>query len=273
VPQYRVGAHVYVFSQYGFDQVGQFEEIVETVSRAGFEAVELMDPMLEQPGYKERIDAALEANGLALVGASHGYQLWDPAQEEQIIAEGTRRAERLSVWEGMKAGTSCSGKRYADRTDQENAQAVKMWTKLGEIFTERGVRLNYHTHGEPVEDVRLVTDNVPPEVLALGPDLDWLRVGGIDPYEFCREFGDRLDMLHIRDYHLGGDRTEALGEGDADYARLDALLREIGFTGDFVVELAIPAGHEPTRPVNELLKASVDHLKATIGYQPPREKA
>ena len=116
-----------------------------------------------------------------------------------------------------------------------------------------------------MEDIRLVIDNVPANVVALGPDLDWLRVGGVDPITFVRENAERLAMLHIRDYHIGGDRTEALGEGDADYRELGAVLGEIGFTGEFVVELAIP-GQEPTRPLPELLKISRDHLRETIGW-------
>ena len=71
-------------------------------------------------------------------------------------------------------------------------------------------------------------------------------------------------MLHIRDYHIGGDRTEALGEGDADYENLAKVLDEVRFQGEFVVELAIPPGKKPTRPVEELLKVSRDHLRETM---------
>jgi sugar phosphate isomerase/epimerase len=108
-------------------------------------------------------------------------------------------------------------------------------------------------------------ENVPADLLPLGPDLDWLRVGGVDPEEFIREYAGRLVMMHIRDYHIGGDRTEALGEGDADYRRLGQLLEEVKFEGEFVVELAIPGGKQPTRPVAELLKKSREHLRETIG--------
>jgi sugar phosphate isomerase/epimerase len=166
----------------------------------------------------------------------------------------------------VTCGTSCGGKRYADRTDEENAQVIRVWTELGEMFRSKGVTLNYHTHGEPIEDIRHVIDNVPADLVLLGPDLDWLRVGGVGPVEFIRERADRLIMLHVRDYHMGGDRTEALGEGDADYRNLARVLNEVGFEGEFVVELAIPAGKQPTRPVAELLKTSRDHLRETIGW-------
>jgi sugar phosphate isomerase/epimerase len=263
--EYRIGAHPYIFVQYGYDFDKQFDEVFDVIADAGFQAIELHQPMLYVEDWKDRIDQALDRTALGLVGGSSGHPMWDVQQYERIISAMDDYSSRLAAFGNVTCGTSCGGKHYADRTDEENAQVVKVWTELGEMFRSKGVTLNYHTHGEPIEDIRLVTDNVPADLVALGPDLDWLRVGGVDPVAFVRENAERLVMLHIRDYHLGGDRTEALGEGDADYSELDEVLDEIGFTGEFVVELAIPGGKEPTRTVSELLRISREHLRETIG--------
>jgi len=262
--KYRIGAHPYIFVQYGYDFDKQFDEIFDTIAGAGYQAIELHQPMLYVDNWKARIDAALSRNGLGLVGSSNGQSMWDVTKYDEIMSSMDDYSDRLAVFEDVTCGTSCSGKHYADRTDEENAQVIKVWTELGQMFRSKGITINYHTHGEPIEDIKLVTDNVPAELVPMGPDLDWLRVGGVDPVEFVREYSDRLRMLHIRDYHMGGDRTEALGEGDADYAELDSVLDEIGFESEFVVELAIP-GVQPTRPLPELLKTSREHLRATIG--------
>ncbi len=264
--EYQIGAHPYIFVQYGYDFDKQFDEVFDVIADAGFQTIELHTPMLRVENWKDRIDKALNRTGLGLVGGSSGQQMWDVERYAQIISDMDDYSSRLAAFENVTCGTSSSGKRYADRTDQENAQVVKVWTELGEMFNSKGVTLNYHTHGEPIEDVQLVIDNVPANLVALGPDLDWLRVGGIDPVEFIKENAERLVMLHVRDYHTGGDRTEALGEGDVDYKELGAVLSEVGFTGEFVVELAIPSGKKPTRPLPELLKISRDHLRETIGW-------
>ena len=266
MPKYRIGAHPYIFVQYGYDFEKQFDRVFEIIAEAGYQAIELHSPMLHVENWKERINEALSRTGLGLIGASSGQSMWDIDQYDKIISDMDDYSNRLAAFDNVTCGTSCGGKRYADRTDAENAQTVKVWTELGEMFRSKGVTLNYHTHGEPMEDIRLVIENVPSDLVALGPDLDWLRVGGVDPVEFIRKYADRLIMLHIRDYHTGGDRTEALGEGDADYKNLASVLDEIGFQGEFVVELAIPSGKEPTQPVEELLKASRDHLHETIGW-------
>jgi sugar phosphate isomerase/epimerase len=264
--EYRIGAHPYIFVQYGYDFDKQFDEVFDVIADAGFQAIELHQPMLYVRDWRERIDRALNRTGLGLVGSSSGHPMWDIERYSQIISAMDDYSSRLAAFGNVTCGTSCSGKHYADRTDEENAQLVKVWTELGEMFHSKGVTLNYHTHGEPIEDIQLVIDKVPANLVALGPDLDWLRVGGVDPVMFIRENAERLVMLHIRDYHLGGDRTEALGEGDADYRKLGAVLGEVRFTGEFVVELAIPAGKEPTRSLPELLKISRNHLRKTIGW-------
>lgn len=263
--EYRIGAHPYIFVQYGYDFEEQFDEVFQVIADAGFQAIELHQPMLYVKDWKARIDQALDRTGLGLVGGSSGQAMWDIEQYDKIISDMDDYSTRLAAFGDVTCGTSCGGKRYADRTNEENAQAVKVWTELGEMFNSKGITLNYHTHGEPIEDIRLFIDNVPANLVGLGPDLDWLRVGGVDPVTFIRENAERLIMLHIRDYHMGGDRTEALGEGDADYKELGEVLNEMGFTGEFVVELAIP-GSEPTRPLPELLKMSRDHLRETIGW-------
>ena len=261
---YQIGAHPYIFVQYGYDLEQQFDEVFDIIANTGFQTIELHEPMLYVDGWKERIDEALDRNNLGLVGGSNGQPVWDLAQYRQILSDMGDYSTRLSVFGNMTCGMSCSGKRYDARTPQENAQAVKVWCELGEMFRDKGVTLNYHTHGEPIQDIRHVIDNVPEDLVALGPDLDWLRVGGVDPTSFIEEQAARLILLHIRDYHIGGERTEALGEGNADYQSLGRTLETLNFQGEVVVELALPSGRQPTRPVEELLRISREHLKETL---------
>jgi sugar phosphate isomerase/epimerase len=262
---YRIGCHTYVFHQYRYDPERQLDEIFDLVAATGYQAIELATPAFEIDRWYERIRGALERTGLGLVGGSHGQPLGEIARHEQILAEMDAYSDRLARFGRVMCGMTCSGRHLAQRTPAENEQVVRVWTELGEMFRQKGVVLNYHTHGEPIEDIRWVLDRVPAGLLPLGPDLDWLRVGNIDPEGFLREHASRLVMLHVRDYHLGGERTEALGEGDADYRRLGRLLEEIGFTGELVVELAIPSGRQPTRPLEELLRISRAHLRETLG--------
>jgi len=261
----RLGCHVYVFSEYGYDQAARLDEIWDTVAACGYAAIELHAPMLDRPDWYEACRQAQERTGLEIIGGSHGGNIVDPVEYEALRGRMDEYTLKLERFGGVQCGFTATGTRVAERTDAQNAQVVRAWTELAQMCRARNVQLNYHTHGEPPADIQFVIDNVPAELLPLGPDLDWLRFGGTDPETFLRANAARLVMLHIRDYHLGGDRTFALGEGDANYPRLKQVLAEIGFTGDFVVELATPPGVPRDRDLVEILKTSREHIRATMG--------
>jgi sugar phosphate isomerase/epimerase len=261
----RLGCHTYVFSEYGYDQAVRLDEIWDMVAGCGYAAIELNAPMFDRPDWYDAMMAAADRTGLEIVGGSNGGNLADVAEWDAVRTKMDEYSQKLSRLDSPKCGFTASGTRAAERTDEHRAQVVRAWTELAQMCQSRGVELNYHTHGEPIADVQFVIDNIPASLLPLGPDLDWLRFGGIDPEGFLRANADRLVMLHIRDYKLGGDRTNALGEGDANYAHLKTVLDEIGFTGDFVVELATTPNQPRDRDLREILQLSRDHIRATMG--------
>ncbi|MEN6544860.1 MAG: sugar phosphate isomerase/epimerase family protein [Armatimonadia bacterium] len=261
----RLGCHPYVFSEYGYDHVTQLDEIWDIVAACSYPAIELHAPMLDRPDWYDAIMRAAERTGMDIIGGSNGGNMSDVGEWDALRQRMDVYAAKLGRLPGRKCGFTGTGTRVAERTEAENQQVVRAWNELGQLCQSHGVQLNYHTHGEPPADVQFVVDNVDPAVLALGPDLDWLRFGGSDPETFLRQNASRLVMLHIRDYHLGGSRTFALGEGDADYPHLRQVLQEISFDGDFVVELATPPGLPRDRDLREILQTSRDHIRETMG--------
>jgi sugar phosphate isomerase/epimerase len=259
----QLGCHCYVFSEYGYDQAAQLDQIWDMIAAAGYPAIEFYGPNLQRPDWYEAVMRATERTGLRLIGGSSGGNVADPAEWDTLLAMMDEYTQKLARFGTMKCGFSATGKRVAERTDAENAHVVRAWTELLALCRSRGVELNYHTHGEPPADVQFVVDNVPK--LPLGPDLDWLRFGGSDPEAFLRVNAARLVMLHARDYKLGGERTFALGDGDANYPHLKSVLTEIGFEGDFVVELAAPPSATVKRDLFECLKQSRERVRETMG--------
>lgn len=261
----RLGCHTYVFSEYGYDQAAQLDEIWDMVAGCGYAAIELNAPMFDHPNWYDAMMAAQARTGMAIVGGSNGGNLTDAAGWDELRRKMDEYSAKLSRLDQPKCGFTATGTRAAERTDEESAHVIMAWTELAQMCQSRGVMLNYHTHGEPIADVQFVVDHLPADLLPLGPDLDWLRFGGIDPESFLRANASRLVMLHIRDYELGGHRTNALGEGDANYAHLKTVLDEIGFDGDFVVELAVTPGVPRDRDLREILQTSRDHVRETMG--------
>jgi len=79
-------------------------------------------------------------------------------------------------------------------------------------------------------------------------------------------FADRIVFLHLRDQKADGTWSEAMGEGDTDYAAIGEALRKINFAGDAVIELAHEGGFKLTRPLRESLKMSRQYVRETLGY-------
>lgn len=261
----RLGCHTYVFSEYGYDQAAQLDEVWDLVAACGYPAIEIHAPTFDREDWYDATMAAADRTGLEIIGASNGGNLSDASEWDALRQKMETHAQKLGRLPGRKCGFTGTGKHVSERTEEENERVVGAWTELAQLCRAHGVELNYHTHGEPPEDVQFVVDNVPADLLPLGPDLDWLRFGGSDPEAFFRANASRLVMLHIRDYQLGGSRTFALGEGDANYPHLAEVLTDIGFAGDFVVELATPPGVPRDRDLEEILQTSRDHIWETMG--------
>ena len=128
--------------------------------------------------------------------------------------------------------------------------------------------LNLHNHTYEVQDGEHDLNGTLARIpdVKLGPDLNWLLRAGVDPVDFIRRHAERIVFLHLRDQKADGRWPEAMGEGDMDYVAIGRALREIGFSGDAVVELAHEADFELTRPLRESLKISREFVRETLGY-------
>ena len=60
---------------------------------------------------------------------------------------------------------------------------------------------------------------------------------GYHPAEEFAAYGPRVGSVHIKDRMLGGS-TVPLGTGNADFGALSHCLKEIGYTGDFILQVA-----------------------------------
>ncbi len=264
----RVGVHTFIFQQYGFDHTKQTERIAETIAEAGFGAVEFHQPVLTGDDHKNRVDSAIRHQDLDLIGVSNTQPVWNRSQYDRLIESMDDHAERMASLEQdrLACGLTCSGKHLSQRSDTENDHTVEVWTELGEIFRSHDVGLAYHNQGEPEEDILFVLDNTDPDLITYCADLDWLRVGGIDPLGHVAEHADRITHLHLRDYDREGGRTVALGEGDLPFDALASALAEFDDPPDLIVDLALPSGTPPDRPLHEILTSSRAVLQTHLGF-------
>ncbi len=264
-----VGAHPWVYAATlpNYDIYPVLDKIFADMSYAGLDGIELMHTALRYPDAVERIAALSNEHNLSVIGTSFGGAMWDRTQHEAVFEDARVVVTRLAELGGRTLGMSVGRAPKTKTAAQLDAQA-ELLRRIMNLCHDNGVELNLHNHTYEVEDdMHDLTGTLAriPEV-KLGPDLNWLLRGGVDPVDFIEAFGDRIVFLHIRDQNADGTWSEAVGEGDMDYVAIGQALRVSRFSGDAVIELAHERNFKPTRPLRDSLRMSRDSVKKTMGF-------
>jgi sugar phosphate isomerase/epimerase len=266
-----VGAHPYVYSQHR-DELRQdiplIEQIFSDMSYAGLDGIELFGAGdLYAKGGAAGIRELMKKYNLPVIGMSYSGPMWDRDRHAALLEQARKDIGRLAEVGGHTLGISVGATKTKKTPEQLDAQA-DLLRKLFEICKSNGVKPNLHNHTYEVKDdqydLRGTLARVPDA--KLGPDLDWLVGGGVDPVDFIQHYKDRIIFAHLRDRKSDGKWPEAMGEGNLDYAAYGRALRAVGFRGDLVIELAHPGNFKLTRPLRESLKMSREYVRRVMGY-------
>ena len=264
-----VGAHpwVYAATQLNYDIYPVLDGIFADMSYAGLDGIELMHTALRYPDAVERIAALSKKHNLPVIGTSFGGAMWDRTQHEAVFEDARVVVTRLASLGGRTLGTSVGRAPKTKTAAQLDAQA-ELLRRIMNLCRDNGVELNLHNHTYEVEDdmhdLKGMLARIPE--IKLGPDLNWLLRGGVDPVDFIESFGESIVFLHIRDENADGTWSEAVGEGDMDYVAIGQALRVSRFSGDAVIELAHEGNFKPTRPLRDSLRMSRADIRKTLGF-------
>lgn len=266
-----VGGHPWVYAAKlpQNDITPQLDAIFADMKYAGLDGIELMSNVLASDDAAGRIAKLSEKHGLPVIGASYGAAMWDAAQQDATLKQVEQIIPRLAKLGGRTFGLSVGAvKGKTPKTPEQLDQQALVLRRIFAICTAHGVVANLHNHTYEVQnglhDLKGTLARIPDA--KLGPDLNWLVRGGVDPVQFIRQYGKQIVFLHLRDQKADGTWPEAMGEGVTDYAAIGKALREAGFKGDAVIELAYESNFKPTRPIRETFKMSREYVRKTMGY-------
>ena len=264
-----IGGHAWVYAAPlpGYDYTPVLEQIFADFKYAGIEAFELMDTVLLHGDAVERIGALSHKYSVPILGTSFGADMWDRAKHDAIMEKAQAVITRVARLGGRTLGTSV-GRAPAPKTPEQLDAQAEILRRIMALGQAHGVVLNLHNHTYEVEngmhDLEGTLARIPD--VKLGPDLNWLVRGGVDPVEFIHRFGKQIVFMHIRDQKVDGTWSEAVGEGNMDYVGIAHALHAIPFTGDAVIELAHEKGFQLKRPLRDDWKISREFVHKTLGY-------
>ena len=247
--------------------VPEAESVLSAIASAGYEGTELGPP--GYLGNRLTLRKSLEDHGLALVGGYIPIRFSEPEHWTEDLAAMDATLDLFAAADGSEAkpvladGGSAERIRFPGRAAADRSIGLDEagWARFAEgvaqacdLARTRGFEPTFHHHTATfveapweIERVLELTD------VGLLLDTGHLRLGGGDPTTALREWGSRINHIHIKDVHdevLAGviadaaDMPEAwrrgvfceLGTGDVDLDGFFAELSRSDYSGWLVVE-------------------------------------
>jgi sugar phosphate isomerase/epimerase len=196
------------------------DRVLGEVANAGFTNIEPFSQPYSMP--VDDYQAILDRHGLE-VSSSHGSTDWDTWPETVAYAVALGQDY---IGTGGMAGS------YG--TYEEALATAAYANQLGRYAHENGAnKIVLHNHqsefttryphpetGEMVSAWQVIEENTDPRYVTFQLDVGWAADAGIDVPAWIEEYGDRIELLHIKDavnVNAEGDpRQVALGNGDID---------------------------------------------------------
>jgi inosose dehydratase len=235
------------------------EEALAAIRRAGYRRVELTSDFF-LPGLRARTLDSLKKHELEMPTIYAAAAMHEAKAAERSIADVLQLAEMVKAIGTQWILTNPSPKLKQERKsdDELNTQANYL-NKLGAELQKHGMRLMVHHHTpelmENAREWRHQLAHTDHKLVSCCVDVEWAVRGGQEPLAFLREVGSRLVSLHVRNSQ-GGVWMEDFSDGDIDYTKVAAYLKQIDYAGYLIVELAYEKNTKITRPLEEDLRLS-----------------
>lgn len=195
-------------------------EVLDRVGETGFDGVEFAG-LGDTPA--EDVASALERNGLATAGMHVGI--------DDIESSTTPVAETCRTLDTDHLVVPWLEPEHFETRDAIQATATRL-DSLADTLADHGITLHYHNHDQEfttvdhrpaLEHLAEATDTVRFQV-----DLGWVGAAGYEPLPFLDSIGDRVDLVHLKDYDAQAGEPVPVGAGHLDIAATIDAVRDMG---------------------------------------------
>lgn len=246
-----------------------FDEIFQTFRIAGYEYLELTNVFFA-PEYTERTAGLLKRHKLKLPIVYNGGVMHTEEGAERTIADTLALARRVKKatgtldWVDVNPNPLPKG---AAKSDAELAIQAKALNRLATELSREKLGLMVHQHAPEMADNarewRHMVANTDPKLVKICLDVHWVLRGGQDVMTLLKEAAPRLAALHLRN-SKDGIWLEEFADGDIDYKQVAAYLKDFGFKGYMVVELAWDPKTDLTASLESNIRRSLNYAEAVF---------
>ena len=240
------------------------EDVLAAIAAAGYGGTELGPP--GYLGNRSTLRERLARNGLALAGGFVPIRLTEPDRWGDDLTALATTLDLFDVADGAAARPVLADAGSRAPLDEPGwRRLVEGLARAADLARRRGYEPTFHPHaGSHVEAPAEIERLLESTDVGLVLDTGHLALGGGDPVSAVREWRDRIDHVHVKDYSrtilesVAADRADMaeawrrgvfveLGTGDVDLDGLFRALDATRYSGWLVVEQdRIPRpGEEP----------------------------
>jgi sugar phosphate isomerase/epimerase len=212
---------------------------LDKVHGYGLKNVELAGTYNIKP---DKFKEELKSHGLTAVSGHFPYDRFK--DDPEGVA---REAEAL----GLKYA-GCAWIAHSGPFDEKSCrEAAEVFNKAGEVLAKHGIKFFYHTHGYEFVPYGsgtlfdLLMAETKPEHVSYEMDVFWVVHGGQNPEALFEKYGDRFELVHLKDMKRGTPiglltgstdvkNDVALGTGRIDYRRTLAAAKKAGVKWYFI---------------------------------------
>jgi sugar phosphate isomerase/epimerase len=233
VPDSKISIQLWTFAEYTnfLSDPVRTEEVLRRLSEMGYRNVEPFGD-IDAEWFRDLLDEyGLKASARHVdIGTPE-----NPADIEQIIADN----KTLGIKYFGSGSTPIFPPIYT--TEAEWVAYAEYLDQVGEQARKAGQRLMVHNHDIEFETVfgdqtvfDILMANTDPRNVVFQLDLYWADNGGADPIALIEEYGNRIQLFHVKDARASDGRIEIVGEGTIDFPSIFAAAG--GSTRYYVVE-------------------------------------
>ena len=261
----------------GGERVG-YAQMLDELAAAGFVGTELGD-LGYMPSDPEKLREELDERGLELIGSWVTVRLYDEAHH----AAGVERAVKVAKLLAEVGGQHCTinvgddhstvHERFYNtgRIQPEHGLDEAGWQAYVEgihrvadvVKEETGLRTALHPHGstyvETPAEIDEFLNRTDSDKVGIVFDTGHYMLGGGDPVEGVRKYGERIWLMHFKDFNpdvipvaleqnlnyqkmIGEGMFSELGTGAVDFPGVLDAMNEVGYSGWIVVEQDVLPG-------------------------------
>ncbi|WP_026486787.1 sugar phosphate isomerase/epimerase family protein [Caldanaerobius polysaccharolyticus] len=215
---------------------GSIEEAVKSISRAGYEMIEIFDGNLAKYANNKKVfNDFLKGLNLKLLAVYSGANfIFDEILEDEFYK--LEKAASLAAEFGAKhfvvGGGAIRSKGIKEDDYKKLAEGLD---RVMELSKKYGLIASYHPHlGTITQGPDQLDKLMSLTKIDLCPDTGHIEAGGGDSAKVVEKYKERIKYIHLKDYYRGG--FYPLGKGQVNFDSIINTLLNCGHEVDFTVE-------------------------------------